>query len=831
MKNFIKTLKGKIVLGSASAVIVTAVVVTAVLMGQKQESYRTIVVEEVNGIVQLSNDKKDKEDVYEGAHLYNGDSVEVNKDSYLVMQLDMDKYVLAEENTKFKLEAAGKEGSTKTSIILEEGAALNRLKNSLEENESYEVSTPNATMSVRGTVFRIMVYVGEDGLKYSQLEVLDGKVEVELMTEDGKTTGTVEVIEAGQAVLMRGDMTFSEFVPGEDGEIIREIEYSKLPKVTAEKLVEYIDDGEEFKITKELLMDYTSLAEHKMKETILEEATCEKTGKMERVCEVCGQEKEIVEIPVSEHKGEKWITIKEAVCTEVGSEEQHCKYCDKLIATRAVNALGHEAGEWETTVTATCTAVGSERQSCARCDEVLATREVPMSAHVEGRHETVEGKEATCTKDGSERIYCAVCEQVIEVRALSAEGHKLGKWTTVKSSTCTEKGKKEQLCTVCGTVVKTEEIAASGHELGAWKVTKEATCMSDGKRIKACKVCKKTVQEETISATGHTPLNQCEWVVTKEATCTTDGNRIKKCKVCSETLSEEVIQATGHGSWVHGTITPIREAGEDFPTSWTVLAACGNPNCTVTENHTLKEDSDQSGLICEECNKMAHTHTVEAWEIIDATCEEDGYKEGYCDVCEKQLIDISLNSKLGHDWTHQEKINIESTTDSEGNIITTAKVEAKCSRESCIYNTELQTHILKNSADGLGYDCDTCNQVPPLSVHTHTMRAYYHYYDDSGKYYSSRRCAHEDDTDNCGLTDVIEVPFLKHVVAELPAPGADGIELSEIQCGLCQGSFTEFSELLTTHTITAEETQNGIIYKCPICGDVEVGDTLIIGNS
>ena len=72
--------------------------------------------------------------------------------------------------------AEGNETSGRTSILLEQGSVLSEIQNPLGQASSYEVVTPNATMSVRGTVFEIDR--GADGLV--SLLVYDGAVAMEM---------------------------------------------------------------------------------------------------------------------------------------------------------------------------------------------------------------------------------------------------------------------------------------------------------------------------------------------------------------------------------------------------------------------------------------------------------------------------------------------------------------------------------------------------------------------------------------------------------------------------------------------------------------------------
>ena len=197
------------------AMVTTAVIVAAVLLtGDK--SYRTVAVEEVNGTILVSSNGKETVNAFEGMHLYSGDDVSVQQQSDMTMILDMDKYVYAEEGTHFWLECEGTTDDSRTVIYMDSGSVLNHIKDNLNEGEVYQVDTPNSTMAVRGTVFRITVYRGEDGLVYTLLEVFEGNVQVDLKTEAGAYNGVSEIFGPGESALIRGNSDFSEFVLEEE---------------------------------------------------------------------------------------------------------------------------------------------------------------------------------------------------------------------------------------------------------------------------------------------------------------------------------------------------------------------------------------------------------------------------------------------------------------------------------------------------------------------------------------------------------------------------------------------------------------------------------------
>lgn len=181
--------------------------------GSAAETARTVVVQETNGTTVVLDAKKASTNAYKGMHLVAGNDVTVQKISDLTMLFDMDKYMYAEESTHFWLsEASGSQEKSKTVIYLDEGATLNRIVNPLENGAVYQVDTPNSTMAVRGTVFRVEVREGKDGKIYTYLAVLNGAVKVELKTTEGKYNGVSETIPAGTAAAIRADETFSEFI-------------------------------------------------------------------------------------------------------------------------------------------------------------------------------------------------------------------------------------------------------------------------------------------------------------------------------------------------------------------------------------------------------------------------------------------------------------------------------------------------------------------------------------------------------------------------------------------------------------------------------------------
>lgn len=497
MKKLLKTLKGKIILGVTSLAVVAAVVAVVVVvlpgMNTKEESYRTIVVEELHGKTIIVNESKKETEAYKGQHLYGGDDVTVQKEADMTMLLDMDKYVYARENTSFWLESKGKEPTYKTVIHLNDGSVLSRIKSNLNEGEEYEVDTPNATLAVRGTVFRVTSYIGTDGYLYVLLEVFEGKVKVDLKTNDGVFNGVEKTFVAGESVLIRGNSEISEFVE------VGSIDYKDLPQDVAKVLVSYIDDGETLCITKELLMDYTGLAEHKM-ETTKKEATCTEDGELHTWCSVCNEVTELTVIPATGHETGEFITVTEATCESEGKQQKVCSKCQTVCEEQTIAALGHVKGVYEVIKQPDCVNAGEKVAYCERCDKLVDTKTIAALGHKPGEWEAV--NHATCTVDGLNHKVCSVCGLELETQIVTATGHSMGEWRVIVAANCLNNGSSERACIICG---KTESRVDTngGCIWTAWTTDYDPTCYSEGQHTRGCLICG-TQDIQPISRTAHT---------------------------------------------------------------------------------------------------------------------------------------------------------------------------------------------------------------------------------------------------------------------------------------------------------------------------------------
>lgn len=164
-------------------------------------------------------------DIYDGMRVESGDTVSTGEKSSVTMSLDKNKLVRVAELTKVTFEEiAGGKSDEVTAIYLEKGTLVNDIKEKLKDNASYEVSTPNATVSIRGTHF--VVYVGEEqGYEgvVTKVNVYDGTVKVvnqagevmilyaDKMQED-RTDSTVILPQGNRAVVGKEKIVVNEGV-------------------------------------------------------------------------------------------------------------------------------------------------------------------------------------------------------------------------------------------------------------------------------------------------------------------------------------------------------------------------------------------------------------------------------------------------------------------------------------------------------------------------------------------------------------------------------------------------------------------------------------------
>lgn len=232
------------------AAIMGLLIVSALIISfgmKKEESYRDIKVMSIKGTATVERASVGSLDAYEDMKLESGDRLSVDSSSSLILSMDDNKYAMLEPGSSLTLEADGTRENSRTIIHLESGAVMNYLSEKLSEKSSYEVTVPNSTMAVRGTVFRVAIVYDEDGDSYTTVQVFDGIVGCRLVFPDGTISEEEVQLAPGKEVLIHGDTEISEYV-GDKG---HDIDYTTLNREALEFLLFCIDDGSDLCLTRE----------------------------------------------------------------------------------------------------------------------------------------------------------------------------------------------------------------------------------------------------------------------------------------------------------------------------------------------------------------------------------------------------------------------------------------------------------------------------------------------------------------------------------------------------------------------------------------------------
>lgn len=512
MINIFSTVKGKVILGIAAFIMVVTLVTVVVVMNR---GFRVIVVDELDGATTVTNGNY-YADAYVGLRLRNGDDVKVGSNADMTLEMDMDKYMYAEPSTHFWLSATGKSGATKTIVHLDDGSTLIRIDDKLAEKESFNVETPNATMSVRGTVFRVSYTEDVKGDGYTKIEVYEGSVYTESVMEDDRGDVTdSKVLTAGMSAIIRSDPKISEFL----GSGTAEIEYKEIPKKAARFLGKAIDEGRSLCISKELLFDYVEINPHvfdaRGEGSVA--ATCTEGGFYYPACSVCGiLNGEMVEEGPAGHK-ETTIEERGATCGDAMTVKVVCEVCGEVFSSKVVKG-DHKWDAGTVSLQPKCTEEGTTLFKCEICGETT-TASIPATGHnfVEtGR------SDPKCDENGTLVETCSICNE-IKTSSIPSTGHSYSE-TASTAPGCTTEGSSTRVCSVCGdTYIKA--IPAKGHTFVA-NDRAEASCMEDGAIYYACECGEITF--EVVPATGHSDIYYA-----------TDGaGHYEVCGVCGDTLTE-----------------------------------------------------------------------------------------------------------------------------------------------------------------------------------------------------------------------------------------------------------------------------------------------------
>lgn len=250
-------------------IVILCVILICIVIANKnkddKEEYRNIKISEISGEVQVERTNTGTLEAYAGMMLQSEDIITTGKQGYLYLKMDDDKYVLMEPESKARIVASGDKKDSKTSIYLEEGSIVNRIDEDLSKDSVYEINTPNSTMAVRGTNFRVEIRY-KDGASYTNVEVFEGTVDCQLVFPDGSVDGKRVSGSAGNMIQIRGDDKDSVYIV-----IDGTIDYEALPVETLKFLEAVMKAGVPLSISEDELSNIIDKKEQEHGEEITTE--------------------------------------------------------------------------------------------------------------------------------------------------------------------------------------------------------------------------------------------------------------------------------------------------------------------------------------------------------------------------------------------------------------------------------------------------------------------------------------------------------------------------------------------------------------------------------
>ncbi|MCR5520354.1 MAG: FecR domain-containing protein, partial [Lachnospiraceae bacterium] len=185
--------KKTILIGGSALAIIAIVIALFFIISGGEEEYRSIKVFEINGMCNVERGT-DTLKAFKDMSLNSGDRFVVADDGFARLKLDNDKFVYLEAGTRIELYATGTENDSKTRVYIERGSMMTEVKRKLSATSTYDIVTPNTTMSIRGT--KTLTQVIEDavtGHVETSNAVLEGQVKIKAVKV--KADGTVVSVE------------------------------------------------------------------------------------------------------------------------------------------------------------------------------------------------------------------------------------------------------------------------------------------------------------------------------------------------------------------------------------------------------------------------------------------------------------------------------------------------------------------------------------------------------------------------------------------------------------------------------------------------------------
>ena len=471
---FLKSTKGKAIVIAAAAVLLAAIIAAVLLLSGGGAGYRNIYVSKVSGSVMAKNGGNEYK-AYENMRLADGYVLTTGADSYARLAMDDDKYVKIDQKSRAVFTNVGNANSHVTAITIEYGTMTSEVVNPLTEEESFVVTTPNAVLAVRGTMFKVGVDNDGSGKSVTDVYTFGGTVSCRLVLPDGTVSDEEILITKGSKsciVSEGGKVSFS-------GEPTAPISMDDLSDEDIVDIYNASSHGHAmFLGTGELWQEIADrdIDLSKYDSAYGSEGVPSYTEKTESTTTGGTTAEPNVTVTEAEKDPEEEETAGTESTTSAAPEEETASRGDGTQATEATTTAG-------TTVATTTKPV----------PEITTRPEKPEHRHEWGEY--VSNHDATCTKDGTKTARCIGCgAKNTVVDEGSALGHEFGHYVSNGDVTCTEDGTKTARCIRCDaedTVVE----KALGHDIVS-VVIEEPTMTEEGLKAYYCRRCGEPMENE-----------------------------------------------------------------------------------------------------------------------------------------------------------------------------------------------------------------------------------------------------------------------------------------------------------------------------------------------
>ncbi len=359
---------------------------------------------------------------------------------------------------------------------------------------------------------------------------------------------------------------------------------------------------------------------HIMEWDIVTEPTCDTDGLKNGWCTIpgCDYVENGVVIPAHDHDYDGGV-VTPPDCDDEGYTTYTCSICHHSYKDNFVDPVGHT---WEEVITVKHENghTGKLTRRCQVCYIVEWDVEIPHD------YKCVV-TEPTCFAPGIETYTCE-CGAWYTVD-LPALGHDFSGNVVERPATCDQDGFRLVQCVRCDLHRIDKIYKAFGHTWGEWIVEKAATEYEAGKEYRICATCG-CVEYRDIAPTGVHTWTILSWT---DPTCTEAGYYTYICTDCGATYTETVGEPLMH-DFIYDIVEPTCSTPGLF------IFYCSRCGYSYSEEYTPATD-----------------HLFVIIDVVDPTCDEEGYVLVTCKYGCGETHKIAFVPALGHDYVEIDRVD------------------------------------------------------------------------------------------------------------------------------------------------------------------------------